>query len=74
MVLTDEEISKIVSETFADDSPLTETEYSLVKSIEKSILKKLHKQVKYEICFSMAAGSPNRKRIHNLIDSWVKEN
>lgn len=74
MILTDEDISKVISETFADDSPLTETEHSLVKAIEKLILKKLHKQVKYEICFRMAAGSPNRKRIHNLIDSWVKEN
>lgn len=34
---------------------------------------KLHKQVLEEICFKMAGGSPNRERIHKLIDTWVTE-
>lgn len=41
MILTDEEIKSVYLETFADDSPLTEAEWTAARAIENAVQKKL---------------------------------
>lgn len=62
-ILTDEEIFKCL--------PAEENSMEFARAIEAEVAKVLRKQVVEEICFKMAAGSPNRERIHKLIDGWM---
>lgn len=62
-ILTDEEIECC--------SNFSHNRYQFARAIEAEVAKTLRKQVIEEICFKMSAGSPNRERIHKLIDGWV---
>lgn len=41
MILTDPEIEDMVSSTFANNSELTETEYSMIRATEKAVANKI---------------------------------
>ena len=64
-ILTDEEIESC--------SNFSHNRYQFAREIEAKVAKTLRRQVIEEICFKMAAGSPNRERIHKLIDGWGHE-
>lgn len=72
MILTDEEIDAVFDRSREDTFEQALRSVDFARSIEAAIVKKLHKQVRDEICFKMSAGSPNRQRIHELIDGWLK--
>lgn len=69
-ILTDEEIGRLAvfPGLFDAEIPLLA---NYARAIEAEVAKMLRKQIIEEICFKMAAGSPNRERIHKLIDGWV---
>lgn len=64
MILTDEEIMD-VNQNHEFDSAI-----GFARAIEYAVIEKIRKQLLEEVCFKMASGSPNRARIHKVIDSW----
>ena len=66
-ILTDEELSDIESKVLQSGKDY----FEVLRAIEAEVAKTLRKQIIEEICFKMTAGSPNRERIHRLIDGWM---
>jgi hypothetical protein len=42
----------------------------IARAVEAKILEKIKAQLLKDVCFKMAGGSPNRQRIHDLMETW----
>ena len=74
MILTDEEIGKTIgclNMALDAEIPMLISECIRdARAIEAKVLKKVRKQILEEVCFKMASGSPNRARIHAVLETW----
>ena len=68
MILTEQEIQELSD--LIERSDFFDCVVPFARAVETLVLERVHKQILEEVCFKMASGSPNRARIHALLDTW----